>query len=49
MEYFANLITKLCDIAYNIFFVVIAPALLVVLFTRKIVIDAKNKIITLNK
>jgi len=44
-----NILDKLHEIAYNILFVLVAPALLLVLLTRKIVIDAKNKIITLNK
>ena len=49
MEYLINILDKLHEITYNILFVLVAPALLLVLLTRKIVIDAKNKIITLNK
>jgi hypothetical protein len=49
MNYIIDLLNKLHEVAYNILFVLITPALLLVLLTRKIVIDAKNKIITLNK
>ena len=49
MNYIIDLLNKLHEVAYNILFVLVTPALLLVLLTRKIVIDAKNKIITLNK
>jgi len=49
MNYIIDVLNKLHEIAYNVLFVLITPALLLVLLTRKIVVDAKNKIFTLNK
>lgn len=49
MNYILDLLNKLHEVAYNILFVIITPALLLVLLTRKIVIDGKNKLFTLNK
>lgn len=49
MSEIIDLIKQLHQIAYNILFVLIVPALLSIFLTRKVVIDGKNKIITLNK
>lgn len=39
---------RLHDVVFNLLALVIAPVLIVVLLTRKLVVDIKNKIIILN-
>ena len=43
------ILDKLNEIVFNLLVLIVVPFLLTVLLTRSLVIDLKNKIITLNK
>lgn len=42
------ILDRLHDVVFNLLMLIVAPILIVVLLTRKLVVDIKNKIIILN-
>jgi hypothetical protein len=42
------IVDRLHDVVFNLLMLIVAPILIVVLLTRKLVVDIKNKIIILN-
>ena len=48
MDNVVYLVDRLHEVVFNLLALVVAPILIVVLLTRKLVIDIKNKIIILN-
>ncbi len=42
------ILDRLHDVVFNLLMLIVAPILIIVLLTRKLVVDIKNKIIILN-